>query len=111
MRLMLRAGYVSARLVEVRVTKKSDTHVWLQGVKDQINCGYVRYFNHDEREKAKEWIVNKHNRLTTKKITTEEVYEIRIEDLSDKERASGKLRQVKERKQHRGVSVGRRRKR
>ena len=105
MRLMLRAGYVSARLVEVRTIKKNDRHVWLMGIKDQLDCGYVKYFNHDEREKAKKWITDRHNALSdVKKITTEEVYEIRIEDLSDEERETGQLRSVKKGQKHRAVS-------
>jgi len=91
--LMLRASYLSGRLVEVLVKKQDETFVWMKGGRDRIEGGYVRYFRHDQREEAKEWIVQKHNRLgTIGNITKEQVYEIRDDQVSNEERKTGQLR-------------------
>ena len=102
--LMLRASYLSCELIEMAVRKTDDTFVYFKGDTDRINTGYARYFKHDEHEEAKEWIVQKHNRLTgVTPITKETVSEIKNEDISDKERASGKLRRTEKRRVRRSV--------
>ena len=95
MHLMLRASSLSCRLVETIVNKQDGTFAYIKGGRDRLDSGYHKYFAHDEHGEAKEWIVRMHNRLDGQHITKEEVTHVKSKEISESERASGKLRRAK----------------
>ena len=90
--LMLKASTGSLAVTEVLAKRIDKTCIHFGGRKARLDNGYIKYFQPTEWKAAKEWIVKQRGAWTTKpKVTMEQIDEQKNEDISDKERAAGKL--------------------
>jgi hypothetical protein len=103
--IVYKASVLTFEIRELVARKLDDEFVYWKGDRDRINNGYVAFFV--SIEEARDWLVTQHNKWDHhEKITKENIHEYQDKEISDKERATGKLERNEKGRTARTVSKG-----